>query len=103
MDAVQAALRGDLAKVAELTFDCVSCGICAVRCPAEITPYSVFLLARRLYGTHLVRRAKHLEKRVKGIAAGRFDAELDELVKKRPEELAGIFASLPREGGGVGE
>ncbi|HID73058.1 TPA: 2Fe-2S iron-sulfur cluster binding domain-containing protein [Candidatus Micrarchaeota archaeon] len=101
MDAVQAALRGDLAKVAELTFDCVSCGICAVRCPAEITPHSIFLLARRLYGVHVLKRAKHLEERVREVAAGKFDRELGELVRRRPEELREIFASLPREGGGA--
>ena len=80
MDAVQASLRGDVARVAEMTFDCVQCGLCAMRCPAEISHYHVWQLARRLTGTYLVPRAAHLCDRVAEIDAGRFEGELDALV-----------------------
>ena len=29
------AMRGDIATVANLSFDCIMCGLCAARCPAE--------------------------------------------------------------------
>ncbi|MCL6449499.1 MAG: 4Fe-4S dicluster domain-containing protein, partial [Armatimonadetes bacterium] len=32
---VAAALRGDFARAAELSFDCIMCGLCAARCPAQ--------------------------------------------------------------------
>ncbi len=87
MDYIQAALRGDIAKAAELSFDCIQCGLCAMRCPAEIVHYHVGQLARRLYGAYLAPRAEHLAKRVQEIEQGVFDEELDRLVKMGREEL----------------
>ncbi|OGB93719.1 MAG: 4Fe-4S ferredoxin, partial [candidate division NC10 bacterium RBG_16_65_8] len=57
---IAAAQRGDIAKVADLSFDCLMCGLCASRCPAEIVQYNVAILARRLYARHLARPAAHL-------------------------------------------
>jgi len=45
MEYVAALLRGDLAEAAELSFDCVMCGLCTVRCPAEITQYQAAMYA----------------------------------------------------------
>ena len=81
MDFVQAVLRGDLAKVVELSFDCIQCGICAIRCPAEIVPYNVALLARRLYGKYVLPRARHVENRIKEIEEGKFNEEIERLMK----------------------
>src|SRR3990170_8233546 len=50
MNYIAAAQQGDLKRVAELSFDCISCGLCVSRCPAEITHYHMGLLARRLFG-----------------------------------------------------
>ncbi len=36
MDYIQAIIRGDIEKAADLSFDCIMCGLCAMRCPAEI-------------------------------------------------------------------
>ena len=49
MGYINAAIRGDIEKVADMSFDCIMCGLCASRCPAEIVHYHVGLLARRLY------------------------------------------------------
>jgi Fe-S oxidoreductase len=91
MDAVQAALRGDVAKVAELTFDCISCGLCTMRCPAEIPHYHVWQLARRLYGAYLAPKAEHLHRRVQEIAEGKFAADLDRLMRLSKEELRELY------------
>ncbi len=81
MDAVQAILRGDLAKAADMVFDCLSCGLCSLRCPAEIRHVFVFQLVRRLYGKYIAPRAKHVEERVREIEEGKYEAELNRLVE----------------------
>jgi ferredoxin len=84
-----AALRGDLPALAEISFDCILCGLCVARCPAELVPPNVSLLGRRLYGKYLAPPAAHLQARIQEIQAGRFQAELGEL-KSLP--LAGLKA-----------
>ncbi len=74
-----AAVRGDLPELADASFDCIMCGLCVARCPAELVPPNVALLGRRLYGKHLAPKARHLHKRVQEIEAGVFRAELSEL------------------------
>jgi len=87
MDYVQAAIRGDFEEVAGLSFDCITCGLCAIRCPAEIVPYNMALLARRLYGKYTMPKAGHVEERIKEIAVGKFDVEIKKLVKMGIDEL----------------
>jgi ferredoxin len=74
-----AAMRGDIADVASMSFDCIMCGLCAARCPAEEPQYNIAVLARRLYGRYLAPRSEHLYARTVEIQAGQFDAELAEL------------------------
>ena len=81
------ALRGDVAEVANKSFDCVMCGLCAARCPQGLVPYNVALLCRRLYGARLAPASAHLEDRIKEIQAGKFDAELAELKTMTRDEL----------------
>ena len=91
MDYVQAALRGDIKEAAELSFDCIACGLCAVRCPAGIVPYYVGLLARRLYGKYMLPKSEELKRRVEEIRSGVFDAELDKLVRMNVDELKRLY------------
>jgi len=93
MDYIQAALRGDIEKVAHLSFDCIMCGLCAARCPAEIVHYNVGILARRLYGKYLNPKSKHLEDRLEDIEKGKFDAELEELKNMSREELEKTYVA----------
>jgi succinate dehydrogenase/fumarate reductase-like Fe-S protein len=74
-----AAMRGDIATVANMSFDCIMCGLCAARCPAEEPQYNIAILSRRLYGRYLAPRSPHLEKRVEEIKAGNFNEELSGL------------------------
>jgi succinate dehydrogenase/fumarate reductase-like Fe-S protein len=74
-----AAMRGDIAMVANMSFDCIMCGLCAARCPAEEPQYNIGILARRLYGRYLAPRSEHLQSRVTEIRSGRYEAELAEL------------------------
>ncbi|MBN2494854.1 MAG: 2Fe-2S iron-sulfur cluster binding domain-containing protein [Deltaproteobacteria bacterium] len=79
MDYVQCLMRGDIAQAANISFDCLRCGLCGLRCPAEIVQYNAATLARRLYGRYLARPSERLERRVEAIARGDYDAQLDEL------------------------
>jgi Fe-S oxidoreductase len=91
MEYIQAALRGDVARAADLSFDCILCGLCASRCPAEIVQYQVALLCRRLYSRHIATEAPHLKDRLKEVADGTFDAEMDKLTTMKQADLAELY------------
>ncbi len=93
IDVMAAAMRGDIAAAADLSFDCIMCGLCATRCPAEIVQYNVAILSRRLYGTHMAAEAKHLKKKLEEIRAGRYDEELARLTKMSTAELTKLYNS----------
>ena len=97
MDYVQAAIRGDFEAVTEASFDCIQCGLCAIRCPAEIVQYNVAQLGRRMYGRHGSPEPEHLKARLKEIGDGEFDAALDDLVKASTDELKKLYAARVRE------
>jgi ferredoxin len=87
MEYVGASLRGDVARAADLSFDCIACGLCTARCPGELVPYNIGLLARRLYGAYVASRSAHLAKRVEEIKAGMWDAPVQELKALSMDEL----------------
>ncbi len=91
MEFVQAALRGDPKAVSELSFECVECGLCAIRCPAEIVPYYVARLAQRIYGRHIIGLSELVEKRRKEIEAGKFDEELNEISKIDLQKMRELY------------
>ncbi len=82
-----AGMKGDIATMADLSFDCIMCGLCAARCPAEEAQYNIAILARRLYGRYLAPRSAHLQDRLEELKAGKFDAALEELKGLDREEL----------------
>lgn len=86
-DYMAAAMRGDIARVADLSFDCIMCGMCVSRCPAEEAQPNIAILARRLYGRNLAPRAQHLADRVAEINAGEYDQALAEIKAMPDAEL----------------
>lgn len=87
MEYMSYALAGRISEVADKSFDCMMCGLCAERCPAGLAPYHIALLCRRLYGRYGVSRWDHLTRRAVEIQEGRFDAELLELKELGEGEL----------------
>ena len=87
MDYVQASLRGDIETAAKESFDCISCGLCAVRCPAEIVPYNIGQLARRLYSRYIIGPTDHVREKVKKVDEGAFDTEIEELKAMDSDKL----------------
>jgi heterodisulfide reductase subunit C len=91
MEYIAAAIRGDIEKAAELSFDCVMCGLCTARCPGELTQYHIGILARRIYGRYIAPRAKHTREMVERIAQGRYEDGLQRLMATPIEELKSIY------------
>ena len=87
MDYIQAALRGDVEETARLSFDCVQCGLCSMRCPAEIPHAHVAQLARRIYGKFMITKDPFLPYRVDEIKNGAFDDEYKRLISLSLEKL----------------
>lgn len=92
MDYIQAALRGDIAKVADLSFDCIMCGLCAARCPAEIVHYNVGELARRLYGKYMNPRGEFIPERIEEIKDGKYDGEIEKMNGMELDELKKYYS-----------
>ena len=91
MDYVQAIIRGDIAKAADLSFDCIRCGLCALRCPAEIVQYNAATLAQRLYGRYLAPKSPELETRIQEIEEGRFNTEIENLMNTERQALTKLY------------
>ncbi|MGI6097468.1 MAG: 4Fe-4S dicluster domain-containing protein [Dethiobacteria bacterium] len=93
MQYIAYAQRGEIDKAASESFDCVMCGLCVSRCPAHIVHYNVGILARRIYGKHIAPPSEHLRQRVEEIENGKFDAELEELMRADLAELKEMYNS----------
>ena len=91
------ALRGDIREVADKSFDCLMCGLCAARCPQGLVPYNMALLCRRLYGRYLAPVSKHLDDRIVEIESGKFDADIEALMKAQETELRSMYAGRDME------
>jgi succinate dehydrogenase/fumarate reductase-like Fe-S protein len=97
MEYVSAMLRGDLEEAAELSFDCVMCGLCTARCPAEITQYQAAMYARRAYGRFSSPRSKHLEARLQELAEGKWNDEVEKLTKLDADALKKLYVARDME------
>lgn len=93
MDYMAAAMRGDIAKVADMSFDCIMCGLCASRCPAEIVQYNVAILARRIYAKHIAPPAAHLAQRVAEMDDKAHLQELEKMAGLSVDELKKLYSA----------
>jgi ferredoxin len=97
MDYIAHAIRGDIEKVATLSFQCILCGACAAKCPAEISQPHVALLARRIFGRHILPLPGGLGQRISDIKAGRYNWVLERLTRLQVEELMKIYTLREQE------
>ena len=81
MQYIAYAQRGDFAKSAELSFDCIMCACCSSRCPAGVSHPHVAELARRLNGKYLQPETQHLLDRVAEIDAGNCEEAIKKMVE----------------------
>jgi len=103
MDYIAAAMRGDVTRLAELSFNCVMCGLCTSRCPAEICQYNVAILGRRLYAKYVALRAEHLTKMVEQVNQDRYNSMLQSLMKVDEESLKEFYNKREMEPERTGE
>lgn len=103
MDVIAHLKRGDIAKAAEMSFSCIQCGLCASRCMGELPQYHIAQLARRIYGSLIAPRAKHLQEAVKAIESGKYEECLRDLMKKSDAELRKIYQEREMEPEMTGE
>lgn len=97
MEYVGAMLRGNLEEAAELSFDCVMCGLCTARCPAEITQFQAAQHARRAYARFEMPRPQHLDERLKDLRSGMWAKEVEELTKLDAEALKKLYVARDME------
>jgi heterodisulfide reductase subunit C len=91
MDYMAAAMRGDIARLAELSFDCVMCGLCTSRCPAEICQYNIAILGRRLYARYVAAKAEHLSSMAQEVEKGKFEQRVRQLMDTNEETLRDLY------------
>ena len=91
MQYIAYAQRGEYAKCAKESFDCVMCGICSSRCPAGISHPQVGLLTRRLYGKYIAPPSEHVERRVEEIESGGFESLIEELMNRPVEQIKELY------------
>jgi formate hydrogenlyase subunit 6/NADH:ubiquinone oxidoreductase subunit I len=103
MDAVSALKQGNIAGAAQLSFDCIQCGLCTSRCFGELAQYHMLQLARRIYAARIAPRAEHLAGMVKAVNEGKYDRFLDELKRVKEDELKKLYQEREVEPMGAGE
>ena len=91
MQYIAYAQRGEYEKCAEESFDCVMCGVCSARCPAEISHPQVAMLARRLNGKYLAPHCDHLDERIAEINSGKYELLLEDLMGKPISEMQELY------------
>jgi Fe-S oxidoreductase len=91
MEYIAMAIRGDIERVATLSFQCIMCGACTAKCPAEISQPSVALLARRIFGKHFLPIPKSLYQRISEIEEGQYDKILGKLTQMPVEKLMEVY------------
>ncbi len=87
MDVIACAMRGDLKQAAKLSLECVMCGLCASRCPGELSPHYIALLCRRIYGKYILPRYTHVINRIRQLENGEYNERMKELLQLNPGEL----------------
>jgi heterodisulfide reductase subunit C len=74
--------------------ECVACGLCAARCPAELAPFNIALLIRRMVGRHLIQPPAQLAERLAEIKAGKYQKEIQALKNTEKGEIEKRYLEL---------
>ena len=97
LDYISAMKRGDITAAAEISFDCIQCGLCASRCMGEMAQYHIAQLARRIQGGKLAPKAQHLEKMCSDIETGTFTDAIAKAKAMGEDELKKVYTEREME------
>jgi ferredoxin len=84
--------KGDVEKVALLSFQCIACRACASKCPAEISQPNVALITRRIYGCHILRLQGSSCQKIRDIDQDSYNLLLERLIQMSTEEVMKIYS-----------
>jgi succinate dehydrogenase/fumarate reductase-like Fe-S protein len=76
-------LSGEFADVAEMFYNCVMCGLCAVVCDVGIKPNLVGLYVRRSKGAHLSPVPENLSKRLQEMEQGIYASDWQKILERK--------------------
>jgi formate hydrogenlyase subunit 6/NADH:ubiquinone oxidoreductase subunit I len=91
MDYISAIKQGDFEKAADISFDCIQCGLCASRCMGEMAQYHIAQMVRRITGSKITPRAAHLKTMVECVETERYKAAIEELKGMDTESLKACY------------
>jgi len=91
MNYVSAALQGDWETVKALSMECIMCGMCAARCPAEVAPFNIAMLIRRMLGKNTHKTPAAVAQRLQNIQNCVYQSEMSKLKAKSKEELLLLY------------
>jgi ferredoxin len=74
-----------------MAFDCVACGLCALRCPAEIIQHEVGILSKRLTGRYLRKESRELDDRIAEVRSHKYDGEYRKLMAMDKAALSKLY------------
>ena len=103
MDVISAIKQGNVSRAAELSFSCIQCGLCTSRCLGELPQYHIAQLARRVYGSKIAPRDKHLPEAIRIIKSGKYQGILEELMKFDLQQLRSAYRAREMEPEMAGE
>jgi len=73
------------------------CGLCASRCPAQISQPNAALMARRLHAKVLTPEAQHMKGRVEDVNSDKYVPMLEELAAMDQAKLKTLYMERERE------
>jgi formate hydrogenlyase subunit 6/NADH:ubiquinone oxidoreductase subunit I len=103
MDVISAIKQGNITRAAELSFSCIQCGLCTSRCLGELPQYHIAQLARRIYGSKIALRDKHLLEAVEAAKSGKYQGMLEEMMKCDLQQLMKAYRAREMEPETAGE
>ena len=91
LDYVSAIIQGDFETARELSIECISCGMCAARCPGELAPMNMALMVRRLMGRAAHKNTPEFQQRLTDIRNDKFKAEITKYKGMTKEDLQVVY------------
>jgi len=71
--------NGEFPTTVDWSFDCINCGLCAMKCPADIAPNLIARYVRRQYAQLSRKPSLRLRRRIEEIQGGMYENDWKKL------------------------